>query len=596
MPRSVIARICSALVVVTLVLVAPVWAAFCTQCGKSVPEAAKFCPACGARQAGSGGASVTPAPAPGGNGNATALGRVLAGKRYIFAFIGSVNGREAGSADVEVATKRLEMKLESILREQLAASVFDSGALDSLRKSQEEMAVLMGGGIDEVGGILQKYGTDFLVRVAYRTAPAANIGGQYSATAMISADILSPAVAMKPFAVSTPPMGTDDHPAKMALGAFDAAMLALDYQAQQFGKSLQKALFPSATMVAPPQSAQTPVVNVTPLSASETANSLISGRKPRVAVTKFEQQAGADFGSWELPTGLADMLTTQLASSNRVKILERQELDAVMGEKTLQAATGARGAQGQVLGAEYLIKGTLTEFTYETQNTGGGLNIKGFSIGGRFQKAHIALDLRIIDAGTGEIIDSKRVEKKQVKKGLNLGVEIDDVKFGTDHWSKLPIGQVTREAIDEAANTIIGVIEKTGWSSVVVAQTPTGWLIRGGTDQGLRPGMVFKVMRKGQALIDPETGESLGSNDSYVGEVIVTQVKEKVSTVAVYKGGRPGRADRILLTDAAKTAFQAAPPTIQPGPVPELTPARGRSTMREQEPERRSRNVFPGED
>ena len=63
-------------------------------------------------------------------------------------------------------------------------------------------------------------------------------------------------------------------------------------------------------------------------------------------------------------------------------------------------------------------------------------------------------------------------------------------------------------------------------------------------------------MSKGEELIDPETGISLGSSDSEVGSVRVNQVQEKFSIADVVSmNGTVKRGDKVIST--------ATPPSIE---------------------------------
>jgi curli biogenesis system outer membrane secretion channel CsgG len=146
-----------------------------------------------------------------------------------------------------------------------------------------------------------------------------------------------------------------------------------------------------------------------------------SGPKARVAVADFDVKAAQAYG--EIGSGLREMLVTALVNSNRFSVLERQALSAVMQEQELAssgaAQQGAGGPQrGKIKTADLIISAAVTEF--EPQASGGaagigggggvGSGILGGLLGASLNKSHMALDIRIIDASTSEVLASTRVQ------------------------------------------------------------------------------------------------------------------------------------------------------------------------------------------
>jgi Curli production assembly/transport component CsgG len=76
---------------------------------------------------------------------------------------------------------------------------------------------------------------------------------------------------------------------------------------------------------------------------------------------------------------------------------------------------------GKIKGVQYLVAWTVSAFEGDTINTGGGFGIKGFTIGGISAKACMAVDLKVIDATTGGIIDARTVEGTSSSGRLSFG-------------------------------------------------------------------------------------------------------------------------------------------------------------------------------
>ncbi len=144
-----------------------------------------------------------------------------------------------------------------------------------------------------------------------------------------------------------------------------------------------------------------------------------SGPKARIAVANFDVKAAKAYG--EIGSGLREMLMTALVNSHRFRVVERQELNAVMKEQELAVSGAAAGTSqvrtGAIKTADLIITAAVTEF--EPNASGGGAGIgAGGGIGrgiiggllrGALNKAHMALDIRIIDTSTSEVIAATRV-------------------------------------------------------------------------------------------------------------------------------------------------------------------------------------------
>jgi curli biogenesis system outer membrane secretion channel CsgG len=146
-----------------------------------------------------------------------------------------------------------------------------------------------------------------------------------------------------------------------------------------------------------------------------------SGPKARVAIADFDVKAAKAGG--EIGTGLREMLVTALVNSSRFSVVERQVLNALMREQELAASGAAQqvngsAQRGQIKTADLIVTAAVTEF--EPQSSGGsagigggggiGSGILGGLLGASLNKAHMALDIRIIDASTSEVLAATRVQ------------------------------------------------------------------------------------------------------------------------------------------------------------------------------------------
>src|SRR5438874_636706 len=95
--------------------------------------------------------------------------------------------------------------------------------------------------------------------------------------------------------------------------------------------------------------------------------------KPSVGVAEFTNETSASWWYSDAGRDLAGMLTNELASTGKFKVVEREKLGKVLEEQDLAAAgriskkTGAK--IGKLTGAQYLVYATVSAFDANTAGT-----------------------------------------------------------------------------------------------------------------------------------------------------------------------------------------------------------------------------------
>ncbi len=175
--------------------------------------------------------------------------------------------------------------------------------------------------------------------------------------------------------------------------------------------------------------------------------------KPRLGILRFTNNTSAAWWSGGVGTDLQDMLISELASTNSFRVLERKELDAVITEQNLGASgrvnPATRSRLGKITGAKYLVAATVSAFEENTSGGGGGISFRGFSVGGRQDKAYIAVDLKVIDVTTGEIYDARTVEATSKSSGVSVGVYRGGFGGHLGQYNNTPVGKAIRACIIE---------------------------------------------------------------------------------------------------------------------------------------------------
>lgn len=126
----------------------------------------------------------------------------------------------------------------------------------------------------------------------------------------------------------------------------------------------------------------------------------------RVAVSIYEFRSSVT----EIPSrGATDMFKTALLQNGRFQLVERGRLnEGVLREKQLNGAGQSTGnsASRPLRAAEYLFEATISELTAGDRQNQAGVNVGGLQLGGASNADSIGIDVRIVDASSGDVLDA----------------------------------------------------------------------------------------------------------------------------------------------------------------------------------------------
>ena len=198
--------------------------------------------------------------------------------------------------------------------------------------------------------------------------------------------------------------------------------------------------------------------------------------KASVAISRFDNKVrNATYYRSGIGDAMADQLTTALVSTGCYKVVDRQNLKGVMDEMGLQnsglvdPSTASR--IGKLVGADLIVTAAITEFKDNSGGSraaaggGAGSNRVGAILGGIMRskkKAHMAVDLRVTDVQTSEIIGATAVKgtATDVKSGALLGAIVPGAAGlgALEEWENTPRGAALRQVIDKSVTSIYRMI------------------------------------------------------------------------------------------------------------------------------------------
>lgn len=244
----------------------------------------------------------------------------------------------------------------------------------------------------------------------------------------------------------------------------------------------------------------------------------------------------------EFARALTEILTSVLVGTNRFVVLERAQLQAVQQEQDLGGSgrvnreTAATG--GSLIGAQVLITGDITGFSYTSQEAGGQVAnlLKGLSTSVARVRAAVTIDLRILDAVTGEVIGSAEGRGEATATGLVADLTKDDRRLSGSIGTNTPLAKGSREALQNAVAELLITLPRIAWVGRVIEVRDGAVYLNAGAEDGMAVGMAFDVYEPTPALIDPSSGRNLGSPDRLVGRIELTEVRARYSVAKALLG------------------------------------------------------------
>ncbi|UCC40652.1 MAG: hypothetical protein JSV96_04180 [Candidatus Aminicenantes bacterium] len=254
--------------------------------------------------------------------------------------------------------------------------------------------------------------------------------------------------------------------------------------------------------------------------------------KLRVAVVKFENKSTWNWWGDRLGEAAADVFVTALVETGKFSMIERERVNEILKEQDF-GASGAVTAQtaakvGKMLGVDLILTGSVSQFS--VSKTGGAIRRIGVGV----TTGKVVLQARLVNTTTGEIIIATEEENKKRLigaryKGANFQQNFD---YGLANEVMHP---AVKKMVAKIVNKTAGLTPAAPTGRVIKVEGTKVW-INLGANAGLSVGDEFEVYRKGEELIDPDTGLSLGAEEEKVGKITIIEVKDKYSIGTVKSG------------------------------------------------------------
>jgi curli biogenesis system outer membrane secretion channel CsgG len=292
-------------------------------------------------------------------------------------------------------------------------------------------------------------------------------------------------------------------------------------------------------------------------------------KKRRLAVRPFDYSTVTNWVNYwfnntvNIGEGIRAMLTVRMAQSKNITLLERSNIKDVMSEQDLGASNrvkkGTNAKIGQLSGADAMLYGDIVIFGRDdtTKRKGVGAIIGRFSpVAGavmtmnKEEKAVVGINLRLVDAETGEVIETAEARGESSRKSKDYGaiVGVKGTVVGgasemtSSNFQQTIIGEATSNAVDNILQYLETKIptlpaKAREIEGRVATVTSNGAILTVGSSDGVLRGDRFEILKINGEIKDPTTKEIIDLDAVKVGEFVADTIREKTATGAY--GGQP---------------------------------------------------------
>lgn len=222
---------------------------------------------------------------------------------------------------------------------------------------------------------------------------------------------------------------------------------------------------------------------------------------------------------------ITDSLVAELSKNPKLKVIDRDDLTAILNEQGLSRmgllAKDNAAQLGRISGINYIVTGSISDSHITDQ-----LNVAADKA-----KVNIIVFWKILDTTSGSVVfaDTTNGIVNKVRGKDKKGKKILKVEFSEYTKSAKDVSKKIGDILDKNLNEVPIPVHIASIDGNVV-------YIDAGSNKQVIPGQVFMVYKDGKAVCNPETGEVLGVQHKLVCQITITSVENKMSLGTVTSG------------------------------------------------------------
>lgn len=224
---------------------------------------------------------------------------------------------------------------------------------------------------------------------------------------------------------------------------------------------------------------------------------------------------------------LREMVVTKAHNSGRFTVIEQTRKAEIKGQMNNELDgdydQAALIQRGKMQSAKYTAFGTITRF--ETYRKQVGYSIVG---GNETLTMKMTMDMRLVDNELGTVVGSDQVTGQIDTTSSQVGV----LGLGRASESEGEIGRL----LDNLAQNVVAKVVTTFWPIKIIAVNADEKVVTiSAGETVVSRGQRLIVYDRGEQVLDPYTGEVLGSEEMTAGEVEVFDTQVKFSKCHIIK-------------------------------------------------------------
>ena len=237
-----------------------------------------------------------------------------------------------------------------------------------------------------------------------------------------------------------------------------------------------------------------------------TFNLSFSQVKKSIAVFSIENKSVTKYAN--IGNSLAEMITTELVKTTKIKVIERQKLENLLQEFALSESglvdQSSIMKAGKMIGVDYAVFGAVADYGVNNESKDSGAF--GVNISTVTQRGKVALDVRMVNTTTGEIIAAENLVETARKKRTNV------LSGNSSSYGETLVGNASRAAVPKVVTLltkqVTGETISNDYKILLVKDQEV--FITAGSLSGVSAGDLYTDIKKGEELKDEATGVSFG--------------------------------------------------------------------------------------